>query len=592
MRAMQLFGMMLGVLLLTACSAPKDANKQVDESRNLELEAATSLHLSSEKVSLGDGVGAHFVRVTQGRHGSILVSWTEAVGEGNHALRWMRIAQDGVVGPTRLAAQGSNWFVNWADVPLVMESGEVLWAAWLVRIDGASDGYGIRVAHSADGGSTWSAPSWLHDDTSAVEHGFVSMVPHGEGGALAVWLDGRAFSEKREETQLISRVLNGDGSAMPEVVVDARTCDCCPTALLDMGDKVIAAWRDRTDEEVRDIWMAETRKGTWTVPSGMHADNWKVAGCPVNGPVLAAREGTVFGAWYSEGAGTPQVLAGLVGGAGISEPVVIGEGTVVGRPAIAPIGEDSVLVGWLERVVNDALADGETASSGRFMVRLMDKQARLGAPFEVGRMDSSRASGIPRLVANGDAVLAVWTDVQGQTIGAARITGRTAEQQALADAKAIAQELGGALKQSLVAKMKEGGPVAAVEHCSLEAESLTAKVSAERGAKIGRSSLRLRNPNNTAPDWVAAWLNEQGQRKIEGVQGVAIIEQTASGEVARFLKPLGVEAPCLNCHGPEPAAPIAKVLEERYPNDQATGYALGDLRGALWVELPVQPSPP
>jgi len=84
-----------------------------------------------------------------------------------------------------------------------------------------------------------------------------------------------------------------------------------------------------------------------------------------------------------------------------------------------------------------------------------------------------------------------------------------------------------------------------------------------------------------APDWVAAWLRQQGERPVEGVEGIR-------GEAgpARFLAPIGVEPICLNCHGPAASIPpdVRAALSELYPDDRAIGYAVGDLRGALWAE--------
>ncbi len=130
--------------------------------------------------------------------------------------------------------------------------------------------------------------------------------------------------------------------------------------------------------------------------------------------------------------------------------------------------------------------------------------------------------------------------------------------------------------------MSEGGPVAAVAVCSSEAPAIAAQVASETGVRVGRASLRTRNPANAAPPWVAAWLRAQGERTAEGVTGVRAVE----GGSARVLRPLAVEPVCVTCHGdPAAMAPaLREVLHARYPDDRATGYRPGDLRGALWAE--------
>lgn len=153
---------------------------------------------------------------------------------------------------------------------------------------------------------------------------------------------------------------------------------------------------------------------------------------------------------------------------------------------------------------------------------------------------------------------------------------------AVAVAKAAAARLGAALKARLTVAMSEGGPEAGLEACSAEAISIT-KAASSPGIRVGRSSLRLRNPENAgAPQWVRDWLKAQGERPREGLAPVAeLVEGTG-----RFLMPIGVEAPCVLCHGAvgELSPGVRSLLQEHYPEDAATGYKVGDLRGALWAE--------
>lgn len=166
-----------------------------------------------------------------------------------------------------------------------------------------------------------------------------------------------------------------------------------------------------------------------------------------------------------------------------------------------------------------------------------------------------------------------------------------ADQAALESAKAAAGKLGTSVKGKLVAALGEGGPTKAIEVCSKEAQDIAKNVGKETGARLGRSSSKLRNPADAPPPWVAEWLTAQGSRKAEGLAPVATVVDTPSGRVARFLKPIEIEAPCLLCHG-DPASILPEVkatLAAKYPSDQATGYAVGDLRGALWAEVDVKP---
>lgn len=166
-----------------------------------------------------------------------------------------------------------------------------------------------------------------------------------------------------------------------------------------------------------------------------------------------------------------------------------------------------------------------------------------------------------------------------------------ADAAALAAANDAATSLGQNLKTRLMAAMGKAGPEEAARVCSEEAQALTAQVRGETQVAVGRASLKLRNPSNAGPEWVRAWLTENDGKPAAEVQGSSVVLDTAEGRKARVIKPIALEAPCLTCHGPSEAlAPeVTAILDARYPNDAARGYAAGDLRGALWAEAPVKP---
>lgn len=147
------------------------------------------------------------------------------------------------------------------------------------------------------------------------------------------------------------------------------------------------------------------------------------------------------------------------------------------------------------------------------------------------------------------------------------------------------------LKTRLTDAMSTGGPAAAIEVCATEAQRITSAVpeiaAAGMEAKVGRSSLKLRNPANRAPDWVQRWLDVQGERPAEGVKGASAVVTLGGKRIARVLRPIPIQGMCLTCHGPTLMIPadVQAVLKSRYPDDQATGYALGALRGVAWAEV-------
>ncbi|MCX7807320.1 MAG: DUF3365 domain-containing protein [Deltaproteobacteria bacterium] len=155
--------------------------------------------------------------------------------------------------------------------------------------------------------------------------------------------------------------------------------------------------------------------------------------------------------------------------------------------------------------------------------------------------------------------------------------------EAIRRAQDAIQDLGKTLKSRMLSAMGEGGPANAVKVCAQEAKQLTALVAERHKAKVGRASLRMRG-DQEVPDWVKAWLDTQGERPAEGVQGFERIEEGK----ARVLRPIAVEGVCLNCHGETIAPEVEAVLQSRYPNDRARGYKVGDLRGAIWAEVAIE----
>jgi mono/diheme cytochrome c family protein len=137
----------------------------------------------------------------------------------------------------------------------------------------------------------------------------------------------------------------------------------------------------------------------------------------------------------------------------------------------------------------------------------------------------------------------------------------------------------GALMSRVSAEMAASGPAGTVQVCSEAAPEIAAAIAEEHGVRIGRTSWKLRNPSNVAPAWAAELLadrpaEERSAAGPEGQLGVTL--------------PIHLNANCLVCHGEaaELAPEVREALAAHYPEDNATGFADGDLRGWFWVEVP------
>ena len=156
------------------------------------------------------------------------------------------------------------------------------------------------------------------------------------------------------------------------------------------------------------------------------------------------------------------------------------------------------------------------------------------------------------------------------------------------DAQAAIKELATSLKSSLMAAMNDGGPAEAVSVCNLIAPSLAAEISKKYGLEIGRTSLKVRNPANEADAWETDVLQRFETRLASGeaIQKLTFKEKvdSESGSQWRMMKAIPTDKVCLSCHGKKIAEPIQAKIEAHYPDDLATGFKLGDIRGAFTVK--------
>jgi hypothetical protein len=137
------------------------------------------------------------------------------------------------------------------------------------------------------------------------------------------------------------------------------------------------------------------------------------------------------------------------------------------------------------------------------------------------------------------------------------------------------------LMARLTAVVQADGPAAAVGVCQSDAAGIADAVGREKGVRIGRTSTKLRNPNNRPPAWA--------ESLVANSPGEPTFLAGPNGRLAVVL-PIRLKPQCLTCHGPANAIPppVRAALAERYPDDRAVGYAEGDLRGWFWVEVPAQ----
>lgn len=333
--------------------------------------------------------------------GWTLLSWLEPVGD-QLALRFaIRNAQDWSVPQTVVVRRN---FDKYAEAPpwvLALPNGSLL-AVWSERLpQGKSKWAGnyLYTSASSDHGKTWSPPEIVHSDRTNGEHSFASLAVQDDGHAVIVWLDSRDYDSKHTY-RLMSAVIASSGEISGEQSVDDDVCTCCPTALVKAAGGFVAAYRNHTAQEIRDIYTVREESGHWQTGHPVHDDGWRINGCPVNGAALAQREGDVVVAWYSgmEEKASVQVAFSPDGGTTFGSATKIDSRQdneqPIGRPAVAMIGSGDALVAWIRRrsgqsqlVVSQVrtqgsgqpqlIAEGSTDSLGYPRMQLIGSEALL-----------------------------------------------------------------------------------------------------------------------------------------------------------------------------------------------------------------------
>jgi hypothetical protein len=211
---------------------------------------------------------------------------------------------------------------------------------------------------------------------------------------LAAWLDGR----NRGRMALYARVLDGRPGPGPDTLVDDLVCDCCQLSFAPAaGGGALLAYRGRTKEEIRDIQLARFDGQVWSRQGSLHADAWKIAGCPVNGPQLAAAGDRVGAVWFTAADNQPRVLArGSADGGKSFGPVArVDLGRPQGRVDNVLLADGTLVLSWLE------MTGQETGQQGGIYLRTLSPDGQLSDPQLVIPSSTSRMSGFPRMVLLG-----------------------------------------------------------------------------------------------------------------------------------------------------------------------------------------------
>jgi hypothetical protein len=309
----------------------------------------------------------------------------------------------------KTVASGNDLVVNAADVPSVRALADgTLAAAWMLANSPDPEAYDLRLAWSKDGGATWSKPVNPHHDRTETQHGFASLFQAPGAGLGLVWLDGRATNPKLEHPtdnmSLRAAVFSRAGAQVSDLAIDTRVCDCCPTAVATSAEGPIVAFRNRSDKEIRDIYVSRLSAGKWTAPVAVHNDGWEIEACPVNGPAISARGRDVAVGWFTalKDEGKAFVAFSHDAGRTFGQPVRVDDESAIGHVGVELLKEGSAAVSWVE-FANERQV---------FKVRRVEADGARSAGVTIAGAGEARVTGHPRLTQDRDGLLFAWTETE------------------------------------------------------------------------------------------------------------------------------------------------------------------------------------
>jgi len=186
-------------------------------------------------------------------------------------------------------------------------------------------------------------------------------------------------------------------------VLDARVCECCQTSAAMTAEGPIVVYRDRSEQEkeIRDISFVRLKGGKWSVPRPVFADGWQLNGCPVNGPAISASGRRAAVAWFTSANNASRAKLAFSNDAGESfgEPVVVDDGSTIGRVDVQLLSDGSAMVCWLEK----------TPGGGEVRVRRVRHDGKRDPSITVAPSGTARSNGFPQMARAGNIMVFAWT---------------------------------------------------------------------------------------------------------------------------------------------------------------------------------------
>lgn len=338
---------------------------------------------------------------------NLFISWTEQVADSN--FLYISKLEDNSWSDKSIIKKGKDWFVNWADFPSISynEISNSLFSFHLQK--SSEETFSYDVNYHINQGSSWKDMQKIHDDNTFSEHGFVSSIPYKDGFMVS-WLDGRNTYGKGHDGHangamtIRSAILDNTGKIINESLIDGMVCDCCQTSMAISNDIPIIVYRDRSKDEIRDIYYSRYIDSNWTDPKPIHDDGWEINGCPVNGPNIDSNEENVVVSWFSASNGRPKVNLKFSrdNGRTFGDKILVDniENSPIGRVDVEFISSDEVIISWLSTV----------EGKGKLLMRKIGVNGSIGEIKVIDEVSTERSTGFPQIEKFNDNIYISWTD--------------------------------------------------------------------------------------------------------------------------------------------------------------------------------------
>ncbi len=354
---------------------------------------------------------SRFPRLSSNENGDVFMSWFEQIDSVEWSIKSSIFSENQWTDP-KVVSKSKSYFINWADFPSVHRiNQDTLVAHWLEKSGSGTYDYDVHLSFSFNEGELWSVSQIPHSTLAKGEHGFTSFGISNNVHDI-IWLDGRQMtmghaSGDYGQMNLYHTTFTSDGILGKEYLIDEKVCECCPTSSVRYNDNLVVAYRNRDSNEIRDIFIARKIGDNWMEPYPVYKDNWQIAGCPVNGPMLAINGSNIALAWYTAANESAQVKVAFSEDIGktFSTPIIIDNSMPLGRVDIDWIDNKNVIVSWIK----------STETSSNILAKVVHMDDGEGRDFFVEAIPQGRISGYPQVEVIDKRALFAWTEINQKT---------------------------------------------------------------------------------------------------------------------------------------------------------------------------------